>query len=746
MQIAYNPASILQAASQLAAKPKIDSAVTIEQPVVSHPNNIVSNPDISTVHMGLSSAKYSTSLELAVNSRPVNRNPPILFGPAITANKPGNGASMNVNPNVVSSNAPINLPMQPTPARPVALTMPQTSLANHVTFPTTTLTQEGFIVVEVTTTVDSLPNMLGHVPLESSASYMPQPLATKAESPMFALSSSLQSQLLPQSFSIMRTAPSVDFGSSENIGVQTTSAAIISSIKPTETPSPTQHHKSTTKPTLAGIERKSSSNNNHTNTTYRLSDGYVVLIAIAILFVSAVMLYFYMRRRKRNRSRVVVTSGRSILSSSNSGSPSVGVEEEDKYFTAGSRPGARNLPPDSAVSVDYQNKEAKRKQNLFNGMQSPLGKKARSPLVGIGEQKINYYDQPIYGLSSSMGNEIGGRPCLAAAKSDIYDCVSNGKRQNNLYTTTDPFAAESYPTVPNVRAAAKRGAISFDHIKLYPLPSIPARGNISLESHKSRLNEYDEVHSPSHVAGHRMYTSSPPEIDPRNPLLDTNLANPGIQQKANGSDPLGIKIKPRKLTRDVIKRSNNTSQGHGKDDQQTANTKSNANGTNCRMMEIHHHHLPAEDKMLAKQNISKQLAHSASTFNQPPLVSPPDTPHVDKQQNREAPNFISLVDSIESLSESYQFAVRHKPPLGPLHVVEPHTPALPDELRIRRGEELFVIGEFADGWVLAINISRASECGMVPRRCLFFPAAPFMTQKSDMEALTPNAQSPTSSI
>ncbi|KAJ2626323.1 hypothetical protein H4R22_004854, partial [Coemansia sp. RSA 1290] len=241
---------------------------------------------------------------------------------------------------------------------------------------------------------------------------------------------------------------------------------------------------------------------------------------------------------------MVVTSGRSILSSSNSGPPSVGVEEE-KYFTAGSRPGARNLPPDSGASVDYQNKDTKLVQNI----------------------NVNYYEQS----------------CLASAKSDIYDCVSSGKQYINLE--------------PNVRAAARRGAISFDHIKLHPLPSIPMRGDTSLESHKTRLNEHQNAYLP--------------EIDPKNPLLDTNLAN-----------PLGIKIKPRKLTRDTVKRSNSST--------------------------IRHLHLPAEDKT--------QPAHSASTFNQPPLVSPPDTPQTDKQHNREALNFISLANSIESLSESYQFA------------------------------------------------------------------------------------------
>lgn len=78
--------------------------------------------------------------------------------------------------------------------------------------------------------------------------------------------------------------------------------------------------------------------------------------------------------------------------------------------------------------------------------------------------------------------------------------------------------------------------------------------------------------------------------------------------------------------------------------------------------------------------------------------------------------------SIESFSDNYQFAVRHRPPLGPLRVVEPHQPNLADELEIELDDQMFVIGEFADGWALAVNISKESDCGMVPRRCLMFPS------------------------
>ncbi|ORX74834.1 hypothetical protein DL89DRAFT_208811, partial [Linderina pennispora] len=60
------------------------------------------------------------------------------------------------------------------------------------------------------------------------------------------------------------------------------------------------------------------------------------------------------------------------------------------------------------------------------------------------------------------------------------------------------------------------------------------------------------------------------------------------------------------------------------------------------------------------------------------------------------------------------------PPLGPLRIVEPHLPSLSDELAVQRSDSVYVLGEFADGWVLAMNASQNNECGMIPRRCLFF--------------------------
>ncbi|KAJ1764564.1 hypothetical protein LPJ54_005494 [Coemansia sp. RSA 1824] len=204
-------------------------------------------------------------------------------------------------------------------------------------------------------------------------------------------------------------------------------------------------------------------------------------------------------------------------------------------------------------------------------------------------------------------------------------------------------------------------------------------------------------------------------------LLDTTSANPGINTTNSKSNRLlGAKLKPRKLTRDLAKRPHNG--GQDREHVKSAGTKSKF-VANQSIDNNGQHASPDSSQLLQRE--PEHLVH-LDTHNQLPLGSPPHT-H----------NFISLVDSIESLSESYKFAARHKPALGPLQVVEAHIPALPDELRLQRGEEIYVVGEFADGWMLAINVSRGNECGMIPRCCLFLPNTPFVSPNYNMEAITP---------
>ncbi|KAJ2080040.1 hypothetical protein H4R24_003374 [Coemansia sp. RSA 988] len=290
------------------------------------------------------------------------------------------------------------------------------------------------------------------------------------------------------------------------------------------------------------------------------------------------------------------------------------------------------------------------------------------------------------------------------------------------------------------RAAAKRDAISLEHIKLQ-LPS-PIHSSDRIKS-QTRHTHQTPLENQSNVDQALRSSEQPNQncsrtstgIDSKCALLDTTSANPGLAQSAN-RDPLGIKIKPRKLVRDRTRRlSSNSKSKLGAHvvvsrDQAAPSAKAKVSSNALQTLSMGS----------STQSVQKHQSPDKEPGNvaRPKLVSLPHTPNLnDMSQLKTQPNFISLPKSNEGLLDGYRFAVRHKPPLGPLRAVEPHTPALPDELRIKRGEEIHVIGEFVDGWVLAINNSRANECGMIPRRCLFFPTAPFMTRKPVLESLAP---------
>ncbi|KAJ2781529.1 hypothetical protein GGI15_003201 [Coemansia interrupta] len=217
---------------------------------------------------------------------------------------------------------------------------------------------------------------------------------------------------------------------------------------------------------------------------------------------------------------------------------------------------------------------------------------------------------------------------------------------------------------PAVRHA---GAISFDTVAPLRarLPPSPLQHQQPLDGNSSSSSSKRDATpaTPAHAS-----VSASAACSQRS-LLDTSAANPSLAAGAGNAS------KPRKLLRDTCRTA-----GGG-----NASTSSSSAGS--------------------------------------PVASPDQSSGSSKTAKPASP----LLDSIESISDSYQFAVRHRPPLGPLRVVEPHVPALADELAVDRGHHMFVVGEFADGWVLAVNISRNSECGMIPRRCLFFPTAAFMT-------------------
>ncbi|KAJ2156510.1 hypothetical protein GGF46_005142 [Coemansia sp. RSA 552] len=331
-------------------------------------------------------------------------------------------------------------------------------------------------------------------------------------------------------------------------------------------------------------------------------------------------------------------------------------------------------------------------------------------------------------VAAGMAAGSGGSPMRSAfgtAVSDIYDCVATGKRQGAQMEFTDQ-PTTGFTTIP-ARAAAKREAISFDHIKAQQ--SLPHSATYRNTYHEGRTRDgtQPEVVSVEYASG---------------AILDTNSANPSIKAPSSKSQT-GIKIKPRRLVRDNKKRPDNAKLSKASVARPADDLKNKITVIHNEWATAPHylqqlappHHGPqglvAEIGQSLQPHNSSLPGHIPRRSRDRPHTEPP-SPTTDGQHPnpRKSANFLSLVDSIESLSDTYQFAVRHKPPLGPFHVIEPHMPGLPDELRIRRGEEIYVMGEFADSWVLAINVSQTNECGMIPRRCLYFPSTKFMTSKA----------------
>ncbi|OLY77965.1 hypothetical protein AYI68_g7995 [Smittium mucronatum] len=109
------------------------------------------------------------------------------------------------------------------------------------------------------------------------------------------------------------------------------------------------------------------------------------------------------------------------------------------------------------------------------------------------------------------------------------------------------------------------------------------------------------------------------------------------------------------------------------------------------------------------------------------IVNTPKNNRNNKKKFRERFDYDES-ESDDSLSKKYDFSIRHNPPLGPLKAVENHDPMLSDELELEKDDEIYVIGEFSDGWILAIlceNGVPGGSMGMLPRRCVFLSGTPF---------------------
>ncbi|KAJ2180915.1 hypothetical protein GGF45_001772 [Coemansia sp. RSA 551] len=607
------------------------------------------------------------------------------------------------------------------------------------------LTEKSVVIVKITTTVDVLPSMPTQASVPSAAFALPivpsrtlpanPPPSIFVYTPPLALAALTQISTLASIRVPASVAPSIASKSDRAV-----TSTMPGSVAKFAEQTPTSHRQTThADPTAPGIEKSNNSKGAfiHKQMPNRLSDRFVMLISIAVMVVSAILLYFYVRRRKqaRDRRRVVV-SGRSILSlsSSNLGPPSNNVEDEDKCFSSEQQPETHMLPSDSGASVGYHTVAstlAKRMQGVSYPTAMTLEKQATPQMPGVAEEdtdgarslNINYLGYRTYGITSTVSSDMGNRAGHTTVRSDIFDCVTSDKRQAaRLHMEYPQTIAEKCLKILAPQVVAKRGAKSFDHTKLQPLPSVPTGSKTSLEARKDYSTEY--IYAGAKTANTGLLCEPAPAtamFDSGCLLLDTTSANPGINTTDSKSNRLlSAKLKPRKLTRDLAKRPHSGNQD--REHVNSAGTKSKF-VANQSIDDNGQHTSPDSSQLLQRE--PEHLVH-LETHNQLPLGSPPHT-H----------NFISLVDSIESLSESYKFAARHKPALGPLQVVEAHIPALPDELRLQRGEEIYVVGEFADGWMLAINVSRGNECGMIPRCCLFLPNTPFVSTNYNMEAITP---------
>ncbi|KAJ2057673.1 hypothetical protein GGI08_003577 [Coemansia sp. S2] len=506
-----------------------------------------------------------------------------------------------------------------------------------------------------------------------------------------------------------------------------------------------------------------SSNNNRSQP--RLSDGYIVLISVAALFVLATLFYFYVRYSKR-RKAVSSRGSPSLPGSHASGSPSASIVVEQKRQVSTSRTNC-NMP-DSGTGMNFQQKSTDAPDvkggrtlevNTVSVHQPPSalfrslsnGNYAVHKYVDLHEQdrmadnavKDRYIK---YRHPGSMGTDRG--PAI----------MQNGRSIARSKIPSFQGNVADRPREISTRSATMEHAIhplSKFEMPLPPSRPYQAQAQPDVQSTANRVHQY-RIERPIPTA-----TNSSDAQEPTNPLsascadmkgkcalLDTSSANPSLSSKMGNSTR--TRIKTRKLVRDPAKRpviSTPTKTEHKSPVLPSNQAKLNEQDVSSMTAEARkleqsksNHSMSLRTKLWSSVHLPKKDKDTAVDDT---VEAHPSEPKTDPEVSDEPDKLSPLMDSIESFSESYQFAIRHRPPLGPLRVVESHTPALPDELAIMKGHYMFVIGEFADGWVLAINASSNNECGMVPRRCLFFPTAPFMTKEAINASMSPSVTAKT---
>ncbi|KAJ2691962.1 hypothetical protein GGH99_002042 [Coemansia sp. RSA 1285] len=342
--------------------------------------------------------------------------------------------------------------------------------------------------------------------------------------------------------------------------------------------------------------------------------------------------------------------------------------------------------------------------------------------------------------------DINDQSSYAAGKADqeyTDHCIRTaaaGPATRNVYGASSSIECVESTNGDEGRPSDKRNYAPREPAKAQPPPSDPYQYNpVGPENNKMTIrlhmpgnnktgNEYKRNRG---TTPNESKSAASNQAEKQNMLLDTSSVNPGMSEPTKNNFQKQQQ-KPRKLIRDSTKR--NKAHSPAKEvkvpDEKTEKTYEHKGNTSLRTM---FRNQPPEQKYSHKGKSARKVEHPVNNNS----LSNPDISRQEIQNKLESEHL--LTDSIESLSDSYQLAVRHKPPLGPLRAVEPHTPSLNDELTVERGDRMYVFGEFADGWVLSINVTRGKDMGMVPRRCIFFPTAPFMTE----EAIAATCASPT---
>ncbi|OMJ29810.1 hypothetical protein AYI69_g661 [Smittium culicis] len=136
----------------------------------------------------------------------------------------------------------------------------------------------------------------------------------------------------------------------------------------------------------------------------------------------------------------------------------------------------------------------------------------------------------------------------------------------------------------------------------------------------------------------------------------------------------------------------------------------------------------SSESMIQKHKSIKKAENFPKSFKKRNITMLSKSSTNSEDYHIKSQNKSEFYESKDSLAQKYDFTIRHDPPLGPLKAVEGHDPLLSDELALQKGDEIFVIGEFSDGWILAVIYNEGSPegiMGMMPRRCVFLSSTPF---------------------